>query len=55
MIPLFRIDEVCHICRKACLNTFGEYTVHCKKLTAISIDMALLGISFFIYSGGREY
>lgn len=32
MIPLFLIDEVCPICRKACLNTFGEHVVHCKEL-----------------------
>jgi len=32
MIPLFPIDEVCPVCRKACLNTFGEHTVHCKEL-----------------------
>jgi hypothetical protein len=30
MIPLFLIDEV--VCRKACLNTFGEHAVHCKEL-----------------------
>ena len=32
MIPLFPIDEVCPVCRKACLDTFGEYVVHCKEL-----------------------
>jgi len=32
MIPLFSIDEVCPVCRKACLNTFGEHVVHCKEL-----------------------
>jgi hypothetical protein len=25
MIPLFPIDEVCHVCRKVCLDTFGEH------------------------------
>jgi len=24
MFPLFLIDEVCPVCRKACLDTFGE-------------------------------
>jgi len=33
MIPLFPIDEVCLVCRKACLDTFGEHAVHCKKLS----------------------
>jgi len=32
MIPLFPIDEVCAVCRNACLNTFGEHVVHCKEL-----------------------
>jgi len=32
MIPLFPIHETCPVCRKACLNTFGEHVVHCKEL-----------------------
>jgi len=32
MIQLFPIDEVCPVCRKACLDTFGEHAVHCKEL-----------------------
>jgi len=32
MIPLFSIDEVCPVCRKACLDTFWEHVVHCKEL-----------------------
>jgi hypothetical protein len=32
MIPLFPIDEVCPVCRKACLDTFGEYVGQCKEL-----------------------
>ncbi|KAK2373110.1 hypothetical protein QL285_074171 [Trifolium repens] len=32
MIPLFPIDEVCPICRKACLDNFGEHIVHCREL-----------------------
>ncbi|PNX75891.1 auxilin-like protein [Trifolium pratense] len=32
MIPLFPVDEVCPICRKACLNRFGEHPVHCREL-----------------------
>jgi len=32
MIPQFPIDEVCPVCRKACLDTFGEHVVHCKEL-----------------------
>jgi len=32
MIPLFPIDEVFPVCRKACLDTFGKHVVHCKEL-----------------------
>nr|GFA66032.1 auxilin-like protein [Tanacetum cinerariifolium] len=32
MIPLFPVDAICHICRKACLNSLGEHHVHCKEL-----------------------
>jgi len=31
MIPLFFIDEVCPVSRKACMDTFGEHVVHCKE------------------------
>ena len=32
MIPLFPVDEPCPICRKVCLDNFGEHAVHCKEL-----------------------
>ena len=32
MIPLFPADEPCPVCRKACLDSFGEHAVHCKEL-----------------------
>ena len=32
MFPLFPIDEVCPVCRKACLDTFGEHVIHCREL-----------------------
>ncbi|KAL8249647.1 hypothetical protein R6Q59_006515 [Mikania micrantha] len=32
MIPLFLVDEPCPICRKVCLDKFGEHAVHCKEL-----------------------
>ncbi|KAK2443432.1 hypothetical protein QL285_014539 [Trifolium repens] len=35
MIPLFPKDEVCPVCRKACLDTFGEHAVHCKELPGL--------------------
>nr|GEV42109.1 putative reverse transcriptase domain-containing protein [Tanacetum cinerariifolium] len=32
MIPLFPVDAICPICRKACLDSFGKHAVHCKEL-----------------------
>ncbi|GKE45440.1 putative reverse transcriptase domain-containing protein [Tanacetum coccineum] len=32
MIPLFPVDGICPVCRKACLDSFGEHAVHCKEL-----------------------
>ncbi|GKC29360.1 hypothetical protein Tco_1036654 [Tanacetum coccineum] len=32
MIPLFPIDAICPVCRKACLDSFGKHAVHCKEL-----------------------
>jgi len=32
MIPLFPMDEPCPVCRKVCLDKFGEHAVHCKEL-----------------------
>ncbi|KAK2402907.1 hypothetical protein QL285_052393 [Trifolium repens] len=32
MVPLFPVDEVCPVCRKACLDKFGEHAVHCREL-----------------------
>ncbi|GKD38767.1 hypothetical protein Tco_1258974 [Tanacetum coccineum] len=32
MIPLFPVDAICLVCRKACLDSFGEHAVHCKEL-----------------------
>ncbi|KAM0014804.1 putative exostosin [Helianthus debilis subsp. tardiflorus] len=32
MIPLFPVDEVCPVCHKACLDSFGEHAVHCREL-----------------------
>ncbi|GJS95013.1 hypothetical protein Tco_0801981 [Tanacetum coccineum] len=34
MIPLFLVDAICPVCRKACLDSFGEHAVHCKELRA---------------------
>jgi hypothetical protein len=31
MIPLFLVDEVCLVCRKVCLDRFGEHAIHCRE------------------------
>ncbi|GJV81438.1 putative reverse transcriptase domain-containing protein [Tanacetum coccineum] len=31
-ILLFSVDAICPVCRKACLDSFGEHAVHCKEL-----------------------
>ncbi|KAK2421138.1 hypothetical protein QL285_031796 [Trifolium repens] len=35
MIPLFPADKVSPVCRKACLDRFGEHAVHCRELPGI--------------------
>nr|GEW80994.1 putative reverse transcriptase domain, PPM-type phosphatase domain, protein phosphatase 2C family [Tanacetum cinerariifolium] len=32
-IPLFLVDAICPVCRKACLDSFGEHATHCKELS----------------------
>ncbi|KAM0018007.1 putative exostosin [Helianthus debilis subsp. tardiflorus] len=32
MIPMYPEDETCPICRKACMDIYGEHAVHCKEL-----------------------
>ncbi|KAL7603985.1 hypothetical protein Lser_V15G19890 [Lactuca serriola] len=32
MIPIFPAGEICPVCRKAGLDSFGEHAVHCKEL-----------------------
>nr|GEV84347.1 putative reverse transcriptase domain-containing protein [Tanacetum cinerariifolium] len=33
MISLFSVDEICPVCRKARLDSFGEHAVHCKEFS----------------------
>ncbi|XP_076897210.1 uncharacterized protein LOC143550455 [Bidens hawaiensis] len=32
MVPLYPVDDPCPVCRKACLDSFGEHAVHYKEL-----------------------
>ncbi|KAK2378329.1 hypothetical protein QL285_078892 [Trifolium repens] len=47
MILLFPKDEVCPICRKACLDTFGEHAVHCRELPGFKYRHDLVRDVFF--------
>ncbi|KAK2420855.1 hypothetical protein QL285_031545 [Trifolium repens] len=47
MIPLFPIDEVCLVCRKACLDKLGEHAVMIEGFKTSNTDMTLFGMSFF--------
>ncbi|MCI36456.1 auxilin-like protein, partial [Trifolium medium] len=54
MIPLFPVDEVCSVCRKACLNTFGEHAAHCKELTGFKYRHDLVrDVLFYIFRRAR--
>ncbi|GJV37427.1 hypothetical protein Tco_1409904 [Tanacetum coccineum] len=35
VIPLFLADAICLVCRKACLDSFGEHAVHCKEIIGL--------------------
>ncbi|KAJ0467899.1 putative exostosin [Helianthus annuus] len=32
IIPMYPEDETCLICRKACMDKYGEHAMHCKEL-----------------------
>ncbi|MFS7986034.1 putative exostosin [Helianthus anomalus] len=32
MISMYPEDETCSICRKTCMDKYGEHAVHCKEL-----------------------
>nr|GEV66082.1 putative reverse transcriptase domain-containing protein [Tanacetum cinerariifolium] len=47
MIPLFSVDAICPVCRKACLDSFGEYAVHCKELSEFKYQHDMVRGVFF--------
>nr|GEW29921.1 putative reverse transcriptase domain-containing protein [Tanacetum cinerariifolium] len=47
MIPLFPVDAICPVCRKACLDSFGEHAVHCKELSGFKYRHDMVRTSFF--------
>ncbi|GJS68950.1 putative reverse transcriptase domain-containing protein [Tanacetum coccineum] len=47
MIPLFLVDAICPVCRKACLESFGEHVVHCKELPGFKYRHDMVRDVFF--------
>ena len=52
MIPLFPVDEICPVCRKACLDSFGEHAVQCKELPGFKYRHDFVRDVFFYVCGG---
>ncbi|GJT04046.1 hypothetical protein Tco_0838508 [Tanacetum coccineum] len=51
MIPLFSVDAICPICRKACLDSFGEHAVHCKELSGFNYRHDMVRDVLLTYPG----
>jgi hypothetical protein len=50
-IPLFPINEDCPVCQKACLNNFGEHTIHCKEFSGFKYRHNFVqDILFYVFS-----
>nr|GEZ10239.1 hypothetical protein [Tanacetum cinerariifolium] len=47
MIPLFTVDVICPVCRKACLDSFGEHAVHYKELSGFKYQHDMVRGVFF--------
>ncbi|KAK2382839.1 hypothetical protein QL285_070352 [Trifolium repens] len=54
MIPLYPVDEVCPVCRKAFLDTFGEHAAHCRELPGFNYRHDLVSdVLFYIFRRAR--
>ncbi|KAL5054250.1 hypothetical protein RYX36_034932 [Vicia faba] len=42
MILLFPSDEICPVCRKTCLDTFGKHMIHCRELRGFKYQHNLI-------------
>nr|GEU38135.1 hypothetical protein [Tanacetum cinerariifolium] len=53
MILLFPVDAICPVCRKACLDSFGEHAVHCKEISGFKYRHDMVrGVLFDICGRG---
>ncbi|PNX96876.1 auxilin-like protein [Trifolium pratense] len=56
MIPLFPADELCHVCRKACMDRFGEHAVHCRELTGFKYRHDFVrDVLFYVFKRARLF
>jgi hypothetical protein len=56
MILLFTIDEICRVCRNACLYIFEEHAVHCGKFSGFKYKNDLVrDVLFDIFSHARIF
>jgi hypothetical protein len=52
MISLFLKGDACSIYRKACIDTFGDHTTHCRKLQGFKYMQDLnIYVFFDIFRG----
>ncbi|GKE72707.1 hypothetical protein Tco_1534748 [Tanacetum coccineum] len=47
IFSLFSDDAICPVCRKACLDSFGEHTVQCKELPGFKYRHDMVRDVFF--------
>ncbi|GJX39552.1 hypothetical protein Tco_0252855 [Tanacetum coccineum] len=51
-IPLFPVGAICPVCRKACLDSFGEHAVYCKELSGFKYQHDMVrDVLFYICRG----
>ncbi|GJV15438.1 hypothetical protein Tco_1360761 [Tanacetum coccineum] len=56
MIPLFLVDAICLVCRKACLDSFGEHAIHCKELSGFKYQHDMVrDVLFYICRHARIF
>nr|GEY98805.1 putative reverse transcriptase domain-containing protein [Tanacetum cinerariifolium] len=56
MIPLFLVDAICPVCRKACLDSFEEHAVHCKEISGFKYrhDMGFTAALAVLITGASQ-
>ncbi|GJZ17499.1 hypothetical protein Tco_0553622 [Tanacetum coccineum] len=47
MISLVPVNAICPVCRKTCLDSFGEHEVYCKELSSFKYEHDMVRDIFF--------